>query len=798
VNKPGENRSSRLLPYEFGALILLGGLAAALTATVLEIQMSATAYIAGESHWSKGQQDAAYSLYRYVSNQAPEELQLTRDSLAIPLGDRAARLALEHAPVDKAAARAGFLRGNNAPEDVDRLVRTYRYFRDAPYFRDSVAYWREGDTGVLELTQLADEIEARLARGSMTGDAVIDYQQRILAIDARLRHIKLAFSRSLVEGARVLNTALTMLGIIVFMIVAWSTILVLRSTLRRIRESEGVFRAAFHQAAVGMLKMDRDGTILEANETIGEILDYSPGHLREMRLLDILHPSDMIALDPDHRDVIDWTQQSTPTEHRFVRSDGSTRWVRWTTSVIEAGVRRGDRVFAIVEDVSEARQLAGEMAHQASHDALTGLINRREIEARLKQGLATARRLGVRHAFFFVDLDQFKLINDTCGHIAGDQLLRQLAGVLLLHLRGSDWLGRLGGDEFAVLLERTTLDEATHIAQRVSKALCESIFLWEGRKFNVTCSIGIVEVSGDEQDVTSVLRAADRACYLAKEDGRNCIRIYEESDQAIARRRDEMAWVGGIRKAIDDGRILLYAQRIQSLDGSAGLRYEVLVRLVDGSGKICTPDVFLPAAEHYGEAMGLDRVVASMVLKQLAANPRHLRELELCHINVSAQSIANPEFRAHVAGLLDLGQVPARKLCFELTETAAIGNLAQARAFIDEMRSRGCKIALDDFGSGLSSFAYLKNLPVDILKIDGVFVRDLIRNDIDPVLVRSMCEVARFLGKITIAEWVESDRVLARLRELGVDQAQGFAIHEPCPLLDLIEQTQRAPVLVAG
>jgi EAL domain-containing protein (putative c-di-GMP-specific phosphodiesterase class I) len=253
-----------------------------------------------------------------------------------------------------------------------------------------------------------------------------------------------------------------------------------------------------------------------------------------------------------------------------------------------------------------------------------------------------------------------------------------------------------------------------------------------------------------------------------------------------------MEWVGEIRRAIADHRMVLYAQRIESLStagSGSDLHYEILVRLIGVDGRIYLPGVFLAAAERYDQAMAIDRLVVAMVLDKLAQHPAHLARLGLCHINVSAQSIANPEFRRYVMAQLDQSTVPADKLCFEITETAAIRNLAEARAFIDEMRGRGCVIALDDFGSGLSSFGYLKDLTVDILKIDGVFVRDMLDDRIDGALVHSICEVGHALGKRTIAEWAETDQVLARLREFGVDFAQGFAIHEPCPLAELIGQT---------
>ncbi|SFN43857.1 diguanylate cyclase/phosphodiesterase with PAS/PAC sensor(s) [Dokdonella immobilis] len=786
VGRNRGNKALRLLPYEFGAVILLAAVAVIATAAMLELQASATAYIVGEGHWSKAQQDAARNLQRYASSGDASLLERARADLAVPLGDRAARLALERDPPDTDIARAGFLQGRNAPADVDRLIRMYRFLHGAPYFRESVAQWREGDKGILELERLASEMESAYAEG-VKADAQVDmFQRRIEAINTRLRPIETAFSQSLVQGTRMLRTLLIITSVVMFAIIAWIVIVVLRSTLMRIRESEGMFRAAFHQAAVGMLRMKLDGRILEVNETICRILGRPAQDLCLLNLADIVHADDLAAMKSADGEGIDWSRRMRPSEHRFLAEDGSTRWLRWTVSMVDGDVDGKERVFGVAEDVSEARRLSDEMIHQASHDALTGLINRREIEARLQRAIQSAGAIGEPHAFLFLDLDQFKLVNDTCGHLAGDQLLRQIAGVLQMHMRGNDWMGRLGGDEFALLLERTGIDEAIRIGQRLRRALAGSTFSWEGSAFNVTCSVGIVELQGADEDVGHVLRAADRACYQAKEDGRNCIRVYHESDLAMARRREEMAWVGDIRQAIADGRILLYAQRIEALDGDGQLNYEVLVRLRDQKGRLFSPDAFLPAAERYGQAMAIDRLVMSMALRALEDHPDHLSSLNRCHLNISAQSIANPEFRKHVADLLDSSAVPARKLCFELTETAAIANLAHAHEFIEDMHSRGCQIALDDFGSGLSSFAYLKNLPVDILKIDGMFIRDLANNEVDPVLVRSMCNMARSLGKVTVAEWVEDRNMLALLRKLGVDQAQGHGIHEPCTLGDLV------------
>lgn len=772
-------RGAARLSYEFTVLILFAATAAFTTALVLEIQASATAYIIGESHWSKGQQDAVRELYRYAGRGDRADLETARQALSIPLGDRDARLALERDVPDLAAAREGFLRGNNAPDDVDRLVWMFRYFRDMPYFSNAVDIWRGADAELLELAAIADELEQGVAAGDLGTAEAERIQDRLIALDARLRPAKLAFSETLSRGARALNFLLVALSVLAFIVFAWIALAVLRSAQRRIRQSESVHGATFHQAVVGMLEMDAAGRLLEVNDAFCRILGWNADQLRGRSIAELVHPEE---LDAASSDVSTWLGPTV--EQRFSHHDGTTRWLRRTASEIATGGADEIRVLAIVEDVSEAHELASEVSWQATHDALTGLVNRREIERRLGCTLAS-RREDTCHALCFIDLDYFKLVNDTCGHAAGDRFLCEAAAVLNSHMRGEDWVGRLGGDEFAALLHDTGIEDAERSAERLCRALAESVFTSEGRSFAVTASIGIAVVNAATQSASDLLCAADRACYLAKEEGRACVRTYRDSEETIARRRTTMAWVGGIRRAIEEERVLLYAQRIQPMSGN-GLSYEVLVRLSGPGGHISEPADFLPAAETYGEIATLDRRIITMTLDALAANPRHLAELDLCHINVSAQSIAQPEFRRQIAQLLDRSPVPAQKLCFEITETAAIGNIVHARAFIDEIRSRGCLVALDDFGSGLSSFAYIKNLPVDIIKIDGIFVRDLILNEIDPVLVRSICEVAHSLGKAAIAECVESVRVHARLQELGADYVQGFAIHRPCPLAELI------------
>ncbi len=776
-----DDRGLHRLPARVAALILLSALGALLTAAVLETQAGATAYIIGESHWSKAQQRAVHSLYRYASHAQPADLADARAALRIPLGDRDGRRALERDPVDLAAARAGFLQGDNAPDDIGRLIWMYRVLADAPYFRDSVRLWREAEVELQQLVVLADDLEAGQARGALDSDSIEAYQRQLMAIDARVRPKELAFSRSLADGANFMRRVLLGLSALVFVVLCAYALYVVRSTLRRVRETESEFRMAFHQSVVGMLKLDREGRFTQANEALAQILARPLQELRTLRLADVLHADD---LPRDADGGIDWERLCDAGERRFVRPDGEARWVRWTASPVDARAGRGAHVFVLAEDVSDAHELACEIAHQASHDELTGLINRREIARRLGCALGQAKG---RHTLCYIDLDQFKLVNDTCGHEAGDRFLCQFAGTVSSQLRRDDWLGRLGGDEFAILLHDTTLDEAEAAMARIHAALADTSFVWAGRSFGLNCSIGVAEINDEAVDVDWLLRAADAACYVAKEEGRNRIRCYRDSDPSLSRRRHELEWVAHTQLALAEQRLLLYAQRIVALDGSDRLQYEVLVRLRDRDGRVHAPGAFLPAMERYGQGMAVDAYVVDALFRHFARHPDHLASLELCHVNVSAQSIAEPAFLDHVTALLDRHPQAARSLCFEITETAVIANLDDACRFIEAVRARGCRIALDDFGSGLSSFAYLKRLAVDILKIDGAFIRDLSQGDADLALVRSMSQMGQALGKVTIAEWVECESVMAQLREVGIGYVQGYAVHVPCPLPELTE-----------
>jgi len=473
--------------------------------------------------------------------------------------------------------------------------------------------------------------------------------------------------------------------------------------------------------------------------------------------------------------------------YRIVTAAGSERWV-WDQG---RGVRdeRG-RLVAIegfLSDATEHHRLSKRLTFQASHDALTGLLNRRAFEERVARVLESAHRDGSEHALCYLDLDQFKVINDTCGHFAGDELLRQLTAVLQRQVRKRDTLARLGGDEFGVLMEHCTLLQARRAANALRAAIEEFRFVWRDRTFAVGASIGVAAIGAASQSVANVLSAADSACYVAKDRGRNRVHLYRADDLEVERRSSELEWVSRLSAALDADRMCLVYQPIWALDPGArtGPHYELLVRMVDPDGSLIAPGAFLPAAERYNLSVRLDRWVVERALAWLAARPGHVAELDSCALNLSGHSLADDDFLAFVIERLERSGVPAHKLCFEVTETVAIASLAAATRFMRALRELGARFALDDFGSGLSSFAYLKALPVDALKIDGIFVKDLDQDPIDLAMVRSINDIGHVMGKRTIAEFVEDDEVLGRLLELGVDYAQGYGLGRPRPLEEL-------------
>jgi diguanylate cyclase (GGDEF)-like protein len=453
----------------------------------------------------------------------------------------------------------------------------------------------------------------------------------------------------------------------------------------------------------------------------------------------------------------------------------------------------------LYKQIIQERELQKQLSYQASHDSLTGLINRFEFENHLKRALDSVVTEDATHAMLYIDLDQFKIVNDTCGHVAGDELLRQLSTVLQQKIRSSDILVRLGGDEFGVLLVHCTPEHTISVANELLNTVQEFRFVWEDKSFVIGASIGVVQVDKDSGNLANIMSAADAACYSAKDAGRNRVHIFRKNDAVIVDRYGEMQWVARVNDALENNSFQLFCQQIIPVGNTdacpLGL-IEILVRMKDEKGKLIPPGAFIPAAERYNLMTSLDRWVVKTTFEWLDRNSHITDQLGKCSINLSGQSISDARFLDYLLDLLTKSAVPAGKICFEITETAAITNLSEATEFISRLKAIGCSFALDDFGSGLSSFAYLKNLPVDYLKIDGSFVKDIVEDPIDEAMVRSINEIGHVMGKETIAEFVENEQILEKLYEIGVDYAQGFGIDKPKPLDQFLLESgvqQRAP-----
>jgi diguanylate cyclase (GGDEF)-like protein len=420
-----------------------------------------------------------------------------------------------------------------------------------------------------------------------------------------------------------------------------------------------------------------------------------------------------------------------------------------------------------------------------SHDVLTGLYNRRKFEERLAEVLFNVAEENREHVLLYLDLDQFKIVNDTCGHVAGDELLQQLPVLFHKVFRAGDLIARLGGDEFGILLENCTLEQASTIADKVREQIKEFRFVWEDKSFEIGVSIGVVAINAENTNMAHIMSSADIACYAAKDAGRNRVHVYEASDEAVSEKYGEMHWTSRITKAMEEDRFRLYGQTIVGISHGTCDHMEILLRMIDENGKVIPPGAFLPAAERYNLMASIDRWVISEVFSSIMKKGLCQScngEYRVISVNLSGASLSDDSLLSFIIAEKDKYNVPFECICFEITETVAISNLSKATLLIEELTKHGCRFALDDFGSGLSSFAYLKNLPVHYLKIDGSFVRDVSRDDIDKAMVRSIQQVGKAMNLLTIAEWVEDEQTLDVLKELGVDYAQGYHLGKPEPL----------------
>ena len=541
---------------------------------------------------------------------------------------------------------------------------------------------------------------------------------------------------------------------------------------------------------IGLYATDGEGACTFTNPRWQEIYGLNLEESRGSGWADTIHPEDRSAV------FAEWTQAAAEARDfemgfRLLRRDGSVINVHSQAKALRdpAGVITG--FLGFVQDVTTEVALREELQHQASHDALTQLLNRRAFDARLSQCLQQPAQPGQPgHALLYIDLDQFKIINDAAGHAAGDRLLVQVARLLEAFRSPEASLARLGGDEFGLLLPHCTVAEAEATAGRIIRVLEDVRYQEEEQRFRIGVSIGVVPLVGQGFDPDAVMQAADTSCFAAKESGRNRWHTWGESDADLISRNQAMRWVTRLQRAIDDDRLELHAQRIVPLNPADGdaLRAELLLRIREEDGALVLPGAFLPPAERFQLITRLDQWVLQKTIALLAALAS-LEGIERISLNVSGLSVVDPSFVQVVdTALAEAGPAISQRLCFEITETAVITNVAAAVQFISIVRRHGCTVALDDFGSGMASFGTLKNLTVTHLKIDGQFVTGVIDDPLDDVAVRCFVEVAQVIGLRTVAEFVESEAVLQRLRHIGVHYAQGYHLHRPEPFEQVLAE----------
>lgn len=559
-----------------------------------------------------------------------------------------------------------------------------------------------------------------------------------------------------------------------------------KETEEKLFESEASFRHYYEKQPVMMVTLDENNRIQAVNRFSQELLGYQSmellGHpLKEFYIDDNALTARQLLLQPKPSELSVWRR-----EVQYKRADGQSIWIRENIRPLT----ETQQLLIVGEDISETRDLADQLAYQAQHDVLTKAFNRNYFEQQLLKAMQEIEGHYRTHAMLFIDLDQLKVINDTVGHEAGDEAIVYCAQLIQEVLPFNGVLSRMGGDEFGVLLRDCTEVSAIKVSQTIINTLNDNPFVLDKMRLNLSCSIGIRLIDHTAISPQMVHAQADTACYAAKEEGRNRYQLYHVDDAELNYRQQQMESVNLVHEALSEQRMELFAQRILGLDESNANRIhlEILVRIKKRDGEYLSPGVFMPASERYNIAHLVDRHVITQTMQWLDSNPEKSALIDMCSINISGQSLGNIEFISTLTRTISDASFPSSKICLEITETAAIQNVEQAKQAFTRLKSLGCLIALDDFGSGLSSFGYLKSLPVDIVKIDGLFVRDIDENEMDLIMVRSINDLAQQMGKITVAEFVESPAIIECLCELGVDYGQGYEIGMPKPLPELIDE----------
>jgi diguanylate cyclase (GGDEF)-like protein/PAS domain S-box-containing protein len=641
---------------------------------------------------------------------------------------------------------------------------------------------RFGDLVPPEYSELVTDNMRRRLAGENSAER---YEIEIIGLQGQVSRLEITNTVIDYEG----EPALLVTGV---EIVPTQTVPALRALPAHAAAASGVSSVhlfALDSLAEAIIATDRDGRISYANAAAENLIGVEPGTAIGKLLEEVIGLVD----ETDRRLLSDPVKQALTTgapvnlSRRALllsKANGSERSIELSASPIRNAEKEVTGAVILLHDVTELRGLARQMSYQATHDALTGLVNRREFERRLEESVESGHRGDGQHVLCYIDLDRFKVVNDTSGHLAGDSMLREVAKLLRDAVRDSDTVARLGGDEFGMLLIGCPLEKARQIADDVCRTVADYRFVWKDRIFNIGTSVGLVEISRESGTLEELLAAADSACYVAKKQGTGRVAVYSARDEALARHTGEIQWLQRLQTALKENRFQLYHQPIVPAygDDGGGPAMEVLVRLQDEEGREVPPSDFVRAAERY-RLMGLvDRWVVQTTLAALGRGAIPIPATRSVAINISGQTLGDTQFLEFVVECLDSTGVLPVQVCFEITESAVVANMDHARRFVGVLHGMGCKFALDDFGSGVGSFSNLKNLPMDYLKIDGSFMRNLARDSVNQAMVTAMIKLARTLNFKVIAEQVEDAAALEAARRMGVDYVQGYAIGKPVPM----------------
>lgn len=554
------------------------------------------------------------------------------------------------------------------------------------------------------------------------------------------------------------------------------------------------FENLYQNALEGIFSYDKKGTLLSANPAFLSLigLEDIPSFSGKTKDLNGYYLSEKEFTE--FFKAVKKSGQVVDYEAQLSNSLGDSMWVNISARYVNE--QGNEELEGTLININERKAFEQQLKHLAEHDSLTGFYNRRTFESSAKELLLKVQAGEDSACLLYMDLDQFKIVNDLCGHTAGDILLKNISQKLLQEVKAlgpQQIIARLGGDEFGILVSQTSLPKARLIAESLREAVEKFLFIWEGKRYSIGVSIGLVEIYPYHQNVEQLLAMADAACYMAKDQGRNRVHVFIESDKDLQFRQLEMQWVTTIKEALTNDQFFLVFQHIAPNQGQEqNFHYEILLRLINSNGNLCSPGQFLPAAERYNLMPNIDRWVIKNYFAWLGKHPEHMEKLGCASINLSPQSIGQKEFSAFLVNLFEENKVPPHKVCFEITESMAITHLDNTQNFIDKFRALGCRFALDDFGTGFSSYAYLKDLNIDYLKIDGVFVKNLCDDAVNTAMIKSIADVASAIGIETIAEFIETAEIQDKLTEIGITYSQGYHIHKPVKLDSFALEESRA------